>query len=104
MYKFNGKRYMTKGINEEVPLHIQILIWEAIDDLINSDTKADYLQVFSVETFLKDNVTFLKIKHTQEQPSYSKEYVMEHFNQDIKLKVFVIDDTTHVTMLLSNEY
>jgi len=44
-----------------------------------------------------------KITHTQEVPEYKKEYI---FNTGtvITAKIFVIDDKTHSTMLLAEEY
>ena len=44
-----------------------------------------------------------RIKHTQEVPEYSKEYVISTENP-ITEKVFVIDDKTHSTMILAIEY
>ena len=44
-----------------------------------------------------------RIRHTQEIPEYSKEYI---FNTDnpVTAKVFVIDNTIYSTMLLDSEY
>ena len=59
----------------------------------------DYLQVFS----LSSENGKQKITHTQEVPEYKKEYI---FNTGtvITAKIFVIDDKTHSTMLLAEEY
>ena len=43
---FNNSRYLTKGINEEVPLNLQILLWSMIDSTL---IKKDYLQVFNIK-------------------------------------------------------
>ena len=59
----------------------------------------DYLQVFS----LSANRGRQRIKHTQEGPEYSREYVF-NIGKPITDKIFVIDDKTHSTMLLANEY
>jgi hypothetical protein len=50
-----------------------------------------------------DGVILQKIIHEQEQPVYKKEYIIpsEH---PVNLKVYVIDDEDHSTMLLSSEY
>lgn len=61
--------------------------------------KKDYLQIFSL--YAKDGRQ--RIKHTQEVPEYSKEYVISTENP-ITEKIFVIDDKTHSTMILANEY
>ena len=59
----------------------------------------DYLQVFS----LSCDKGRQRIRHTQEIPEYSKEYI---FNTDnpVTAKVFVIDNTIYSTMLLDSEY
>ena len=44
-----------------------------------------------------------KVNHSQEIPEYSKEYVF-NIGTTINAKVFVIDDKTHSTMLLAEEY
>lgn len=45
-----------------------------------------------------------RIVHSQEVPEYKREYL---FNTDAPVfigKIFVIDDETHSTMLLAEEY
>ncbi len=59
----------------------------------------DYLQVFSLSV----NGDSQRIKHSQEVPEYCKEYVITIENP-VTEKVFVIDDTTHSTMILAEEY
>ena len=43
------------------------------------------------------------IVHTQEEPEYEKEYVL-NITPITTGKVFVIDDNTHSTMLMNYEY
>ena len=59
----------------------------------------DYLQVFSLSEYNGKQ----RIIHTQEIPEYKKEYVL-NISKTVTAKVFVIDDETHSTMLLANEY
>lgn len=59
----------------------------------------DYLQVFSLSS---DNGR-QRIIHSQEIPEYQKEYVL-NVGSPVTEKIFVIDDQTHSTMLLANEY
>ena len=47
---FDNSRYLTKGINEEVPLNLQILLWSMIDSNL---IKKDYLQVFNIKILYK---------------------------------------------------
>ena len=59
----------------------------------------DYLQVFSLSE--KDGKQL--IVHTQEEPEYEKEYVL-NLAPITTAKVFVIYDKTHSTMLMNYEY
>ena len=97
IYIFNNTHFISSGIRNNVPPLLQIIMWELIKQ-IPVDNQ-DYLQVFSLSA--KDGRQ--RIKHTQEVPEYSKEYVISTENP-ITEKVFVIDDKTHSTMILANEY
>ena len=59
----------------------------------------DYLQVFS----LSEHNSRQRIVHSQESPEYNREYFFEN-DSPVTEKIFVIDDGTHSTMLLANEY
>ena len=93
---FNNKHYLTKGVNETIPPLLQILMWELIEQM---PVEKDYLQVFC----LSEENGKQKIVHSQECPEYSREYVL-NTGTHISEKIFVIDDTTHSTMLLAKEY
>ena len=60
---FNGKRFVTSGIAEKVPLELQMIMWDMIDTM---DEPRDYLQVFD----LSEGNGKQKIVHSQEQPEY----------------------------------
>ena len=94
---FNNPRYCTKGISETVPLLTQIILWNLIDSM--EVEEKDYLQVFRLTT----DGTTQHITHSQEQPPYERtlEFRTDH---PITAKIFVIDDETHTTMLLAEEY
>lgn len=94
---FNGKRFTTMGISEKVPLALQVIMWNMIDTM---DTVKDYLQVFE----LSEENGKQKIIHSQEQPSYKKEYLFNTGTPFLNAKIFVIDDETHSTMLFNYEY
>ena len=79
-----------------MPPLLQIIMWELIKQM---PVDKDYLQVFSLS--VKDGIQ--RIKHTQEVPEYSEEYVI-YIENPVTQKVFVIDDKTHSTMILANEY
>lgn len=95
---FDKDRYLTRGISEEIPLEIQILLWSMIGEI---KIKKDYLQVFEIEP-IKNSL--LKIDHRQEIPKYKKEHVVVNTGINSKVKIFVIDDGEYSTMMLSSEY
>ena len=94
---FNGKRFATRGITEKVPLALQVIMWNLIDTM---DITKDYLQVFE----LSEENGKQKIIHSQEQPPYKKEYLINTGTPFFNAKIFVIDDETHSTMLFNYEY
>ena len=96
---FNNSRYLTKGINEEVPLNLQILLWSMIDSTL---IKKDYLQVFNIRLINK-NSNLIEITHTQEQPK-NKNTIQAVAVIERDMKIYVIDDGEHTTMLFAEEY
>ena len=78
---FKGKRFVTSGIAEKVPLLLQMIMWDMVDAM---DDPKDYLQVFD----LSEENGKQKIVHSQEQLEYEKEYLF----------------VTHSTMLFNYEY
>lgn len=95
--KFNNPRYATRGISAEVPLVTQLILWELVDSM--QVEEQDYLQVFTLTAEDGNQV----IEHHKEIPEYRKEssYPSE---TPVNAKIFVIDDETHSTMLLAEEY
>ena len=94
---FNNPRYVTSGVNSELPLLTQIILWGLIDTM--EVVRKDYLQVFLLSADGENQ----RIIHEQEQPEYRKEYLFPSENPVIA-KVYVIDDESHSTMLLAEEY
>ena len=97
MEMFKNGRFITKGVAENISPLLQLFMWQCID---NMPEPKDYLQVFDLE--IKEGK--LKIKHSQEQPDYKKEYLLNADTPFYVGKIFVIDDETHSTMLLAEEY
>ena len=93
---FKNNRYLTKGVQAEIPLELQLFMWDCIDRLPDS---ADYLQVFKLESFGE----MQRITHTSENPEFKMEYLIIS-ESPITAKIFVIDDGDHSTMLLAEEY
>ena len=97
---FNNPRYLTRGIKAEIPILTQVLMWEMIDKM--QVEKKDYLQVFRLRTAEANGELVQQIVHTQEQPPY--ENIVTINTKPVSQKIFVIDDVTHSTMLLADEY
>lgn len=45
---FNNQRYLTRGVQAEIPLELQLFMWSCIDGL---PEERDYFQVFRLENF-----------------------------------------------------
>jgi hypothetical protein len=103
IYKFNGSRYLTRGIQSELPIELQIILWSMIDDNIKKGLELDYLQVFELKSVNISGMKMQEITHKQEQPLRTNTFAFET-NNPISTKIFVIDDVSHITMLLSHEY
>ena len=57
---FENKKFTTSGVAEEVPLLLQMIMWNLIDDM---PPPKDYLQVFECTVFGGKQ----KITHIQEE-------------------------------------
>ncbi|MBW6411330.1 DUF960 domain-containing protein [Clostridium weizhouense] len=104
MFENKSSRYITRGVNETLSIHMQLLLWNLIDTLKeDKNIEVDYLQVFRFKHITNNEKYNLSITHSQEVPEYKKEYL---FNVDnpISEKVFVIDSGDYATMLLAEEY
>ena len=96
---FNNERYCTCGITNEVPLTLQAILWQLIDEM--GVPEKDYLQVFKLSGSGNEQI----IVHEQEQPEYKREHRLEIVGTPIFVgKIFVIDDGDHTTMMKSSEY
>ena len=94
---FENKRYITRGVSQKVDLPLQLFMWQCIDEL---DVPKDYLQVFKLS--VADGKQ--KIKHIQEESEFKREYLLNADTPVLVCKIFVIDDGSHSTMLLAEEY
>lgn len=94
---FNNQRYATNGITSTVPLVTQIILWDCIDSM--KTERKDYLQVFKLTAEKHTQ----QVTHIQEEPPYERTFTFPTADP-ITAKIFVIDDETHTTMLLAEEY
>ncbi|SHJ86955.1 protein of unknown function [Hathewaya proteolytica DSM 3090] len=103
MFKKNN-RYVTRGVNEEIDIRLQLIIWSMIDKLNDEgNVELDYLQVFKLRK--EDNK--IVINQSQEVPKYSRTYEieLEDIEIDNEIKVYVIDNGVEgSTMLFPWEY
>jgi hypothetical protein len=93
---FNNPRYLTIGVQTEIPIMVQAFIWNCIGRLPDD---ADYLQVFVLKPF----GNMQEITYTSEEPEYKKVYIFPSDNP-ITEKLYVIDSDEYSTMLLASEY
>lgn len=102
MFKKNN-RYVTRGVNEEVDIRLQLMMWSMIDNLkYRGDIELDYLQIFKIN---KEENNII-INQSQEVPEYSCKYEIEIKDIQInnEIKVYVIDSGEYSTMLFAYEY
>ena len=98
MFKKSRDRYLTIGVDEKIPIDIQIFMWEAVD---NMPEPKDYLQVFNLT--VQNGLQI--IRHTSEKPKYEMTYILTSLlTKAVTAKVYIIDDGDHCTMLLAEEY
>lgn len=99
-----NNRYVTRGVNEEVDIRLQLIMWSMIDKLKDEgNVELDYLQVFKIR---KEGNKII-INQSQEVPEYSCTYEieLEDIQIDDKSKIYVIDSgEEYLTMLLASEY
>ena len=96
MFEKSKGRYLTRGVDAEIPIELQVLMWQAVDQM---PEPKDYLQVF----WLSKESGLQIIHHTSEQPQFEMTYIAET-EKPVTAKVYIIDDGEHCTMLLAEEY
>ena len=102
---FGSNRYITRGINQELPMELAIFLWTRIDALkVESDGVMDYLQVFELKRLDNPDIQENQlIIHRTEEPLYVRTYALS-VEKPISDKVYVIDSGDYSTMLLAREY
>ena len=102
MFK-KDNRYVTRGVNDEVDIRLQLIMWSMIDKLKDEgNVELDYLQVFK----LRREGNKILINQSQEVPEYlcTYEIHLEDIQIDDEIKVYVIDSGEYSTMLFPSEY
>lgn len=104
MFEKKDNRYITRGVNTTLSIHLQFLLWNLIDTLKQSKSiELDYLQIFNFKHIVNNDKYNLVITHSQEVPPYEREYKF-YVDKPVDKKIYVIDDGTYTTMLLAEEY
>lgn len=96
MFEKSKGRYLTRGVDADIPLELQILMWQAVDEM---PEPKDYLQVFN----LSEENGLQVIHHISEQPEFEMTYITPT-DKPVTQKIYIIDDEEHCTMLLAEEY
>ena len=102
---FESDRYATRGVSASIPMWLQAFLWRSIVGIPPGER--DYLQVFQLSPSGDGrdvHGAFQEIVHTQEKPEFLTRYLLTGDGAPVTAKVFVIDDDTHSTMLLAEEY
>ena len=96
MFEKSKGRYLTRGVDAEIPIALQVMMWQSVNQM--SEPK-DYLQVFR----LNEKNGLQIVHHTSEQPQFEMTYIVEA-EKPVTAKVYIIYDGEHCTMLLAEEY
>ena len=102
MFK-KDNRYVTRDVNEEVDIRLQLIMWSMLDKLKDEgNVELDYLQVFRI----RKEGNKIVISQSQEVPEYSCTYEieLEDIQIDDEIKLYVIDSGEYSTMLFPSEY
>ena len=98
---FQGRRFITQGVGDTIPLEVQMFLWSLLDNLVEKKVvELDYIQVFE----LLGGSGKQQIIHRQEEPHYQAVYQFDNVLNPLHSKLYVIDDGGHSTMLLCDEY
>ncbi len=101
---FANWMYATRGIIAEVEPSLQTLLWELLDAKAESGQELDYLQIFELSVVDTPAGKVQRIVHRQEQPFFRDIHECLRVEYPIELRIWVIDDGDHATMLLPSEY
>ena len=87
----NINRYITRGINESIPLDLQILLWHMVEEKITNLIQITY----TFSNYKK--MIILSITHEQEQPAYKLEY---HYINYEKIKMHYLRKSTSFVKMM----
>ncbi|CZQ89005.1 Hypothetical protein Tpal_1079 [Trichococcus palustris] len=101
MFQIKNNRYVTKNVDDEVPIETQFFLWSLIDAQVQNGNTLDYFQKFELKATAKGQM----ILHSQEEPQWSQATVIAIPNECCITKtIWVIDSEDYQTMLFPEEY
>ena len=81
MFEKSKGRYLTRGVDAEIPIALQVMMWQAVDQM---PEPKDYLQVFR----LSEKNGLQIVHHTSEQPQFEMTYIASGFLSSIFVNFF----------------
>ncbi|MFD2370573.1 DUF960 family protein [Brevibacillus sp. GCM10020057] len=102
---FSTERYVTRGVNELVPVELQLLLWSILEKRMERGDQLDYLQLFELSAEMVDGEPLQKVINRQEQPFHEEVFYVDHTeNLANGVTVWIMDSGEYSTMLLPDEY
>lgn len=105
MFETQENHFIKSRMREQISKEIQLLCWQLVDEKKQADVQLDYLQIFEFNR--DDQRGTITIVHRQEEPFFI-DYSEIRITKDVEnfqiKKLWGIDDHTHQTMLLPEEY
>lgn len=101
MFQSKNNRYVTRSVDNTVPIETQFFLWSLIDEQVQNGNTLDYFQKFELKATEKGQ----EILHSQEEPQWSQATVMAIPKEcRITKTIWVIDSDDYQTMLFPEEY
>ena len=101
MFQSKNNRYVTRSVDNTVPIETQFFLWSLIDDQVQNGNALDYFQKFELKATAKGQ----RILHSQEVPQWSQATLMTAPSECcINKTIWVIDSDDYQTMLFPEDY
>lgn len=94
---FTNERYLTREVANQVPIDIQILMWDLVERL----EEKDYLQIFELIPIGSEIVELI---HKQEIPETTSIYKIKNTEIKNQMKLYIIDNGEYSTLMFSHEF
>ncbi|WP_289137767.1 DUF960 family protein [uncultured Brevibacillus sp.] len=102
---FSSARYVTRGVSQQVPLVLQLALWQIIDERKERGDVLDYLQVFELSIEWKDGEPLQKVLNRQEEPSLEVAFFVKWVETPLNaVTIWVVDSDSYSTMMFPSEW